>query len=210
MQVQNLLKLLGQQIGLASKDKSSLEALIKDYPYFSLAHALLAKLAYHNGQEVEDAVKRATTYATDRLHLQKWLDNKLEPLNIKTSSKTKRSQQEECFANSYLELITKKSLQPSTNEKSIKQFAIIDTILNKSLQFDPFGEVFSSKVEATIDLSEKQIALDDRLITETLAKLMVKQKKYLSAIQIYNRLLLKYPEKKSYFVDIINTLKNNV
>ena len=44
MQVQNLLKLLGQQIGLASKDKSSLEALIKDYPYFSLAHALLAKL----------------------------------------------------------------------------------------------------------------------------------------------------------------------
>ena len=36
---------------------------------------------------------------------------------------------------------------------------------------------------------------------------MVKQEKLLLAMKIYNRLILKFPQKKPYFVKIINKLK---
>ena len=45
------------------------------------------------------------------------------------------------------------------------------------------------------------------LMTETLAKVYLEQKKYLRAIQAYEILILKYPEKSSYFADSISEIK---
>jgi hypothetical protein len=211
VQVQKLLKLLEQPTTLLPKDILLLETLIKEYPYFYLAHALLAKMAYAHEHDVEQyAVQRAATYATDRSHLRSWLENKLVPLGITSSSRAKPVQEEYLLTNNYLELIAKKSLKKSTNEKSMEQFSVIDTILNKNLQFDPFLEAFPLKEGGTVDLSESRTTLDDRFATATLANIMVKQKKYKRAIEIYERLMLKYPEKKSYFADIITSLNNDL
>ena len=62
--------------------------------------------------------------------------------------------------------------------------------------------------ENKIDLSEKSWASSDELMTETLAKVFIKQKKYTKAIQAYQILGLKYPEKNSFFVDQIKMIKN--
>jgi hypothetical protein len=45
-------------------------------------------------------------------------------------------------------------------------------------------------------------------MTETLARIYLEQKKYLKAIQAYQILILKYPEKSSYFADCISDIKN--
>ena len=45
------------------------------------------------------------------------------------------------------------------------------------------------------------------LMTETLAKVYLEQKKYLKAIQAYEILILKYPEKSSYFADRMSDIK---
>jgi hypothetical protein len=45
-------------------------------------------------------------------------------------------------------------------------------------------------------------------MTETLAKVYLEQKKYNKAIQAYEILILKYPEKSSFFADQINEIKN--
>lgn len=47
-----------------------------------------------------------------------------------------------------------------------------------------------------------------KLMTETLAKVYLEQKKYTKAIQAYEILILKYPEKSSFFADRINEIKN--
>ena len=46
------------------------------------------------------------------------------------------------------------------------------------------------------------------LMTETLARVYLEQKKYQKAIQAYQILILKYPEKSSFFADRILDIKN--
>ena len=45
-------------------------------------------------------------------------------------------------------------------------------------------------------------------MTETLAKVLVKQKKYKKAIRAYKILCLKYPEKNVLFASQIEKIKN--
>ena len=49
--------------------------------------------------------------------------------------------------------------------------------------------------------------IKDDLITETLAKIYIDQKKYNKAIKAYNILSLKYPKKSSFFADQIIDIK---
>jgi tetratricopeptide (TPR) repeat protein len=46
------------------------------------------------------------------------------------------------------------------------------------------------------------------LMTETLARVYLEQKKYQKAIQAYEILILKYPEKSTFFADRISEIKN--
>ena len=49
--------------------------------------------------------------------------------------------------------------------------------------------------------------IKDELITETLAKIYMKQEKFNKAIKAYEILSLKYPKKSSFFADQINDIK---
>ncbi|HLP35045.1 MAG TPA: hypothetical protein VK133_03570 [Amoebophilaceae bacterium] len=209
MHVQKLLKLLEQPTRLLPNDIPLLEALVKEYPYFYLGHALLAK-AYAQAQGVaQDAVQQAAAYAPDGTYFRKWLENKCSPLPV-FKERTTKSAQEDPLANNYLERIAKRTAKKTTNEKTIQQFAVIDAILEENLQFDPFIDRLPLKEEAVVDLAESKTILDERFATETLANIMVKQKKYKRAIEIYTHLIAKFPEKKAYFSDIIENLTSQL
>jgi len=47
----------------------------------------------------------------------------------------------------------------------------------------------------------------ESLMTETLARIYLEQKNYKKAIQSYNILSLKYPEKSGFFADQIKAIK---
>ncbi len=71
----------------------------------------------------------------------------------------------------------------------------------------------SSDVKAEVkisDLAQKSIQRDDNTITETLAKILELQKHYGKAIEAYEKLSLKYPEKSSYFATRILELKKKI
>jgi tetratricopeptide (TPR) repeat protein len=58
------------------------------------------------------------------------------------------------------------------------------------------------------DLSEKSSAPNNKLISESLAKIMLKQGKIEKAVEIYQELICKYPEKKAYFAGKIEELNS--
>lgn len=71
----------------------------------------------------------------------------------------------------------------------------------------------ASNVKAEVkisDLAQKSIQRDDNTITETLAKILELQKHYDKAIDAYQKLSLKYPEKSSYFATRILELKKKL
>ena len=56
------------------------------------------------------------------------------------------------------------------------------------------------------DLAEKSALLNSKVISESLAKIMVKQGKIEKAIEIYQELINKHPDKKTYFAEKIDAL----
>ena len=64
-----------------------------------------------------------------------------------------------------------------------------------------------SQDQPKVDLSANNAFNKEELMTETLAKVYVQQKKYKKALYAYEILSLKYPEKNSLFADQIKTIK---
>lgn len=83
-----------------------------------------------------------------------------------------------------------------------KKFELIDKFIAKSPKIIP-NENTSFKINT------KQAAkFDDKeLMTETLAKVYLEQKKYKKAVQAYHILSLKYPEKSGFFADRIKAVQ---
>ena len=82
-----------------------------------------------------------------------------------------------------------------------KKLDLIDEFIKNSPKIE-FSKEEKSDNEIIINTKIK-----DELITETLAKIYVTQKKFNKAIKAYDILSLKYPKKSSFFADQINYIK---
>jgi len=84
-----------------------------------------------------------------------------------------------------------------------KKLEIIDKFIEANPKIPPI------KQSETTPIVLQQIEGDTSyLMTETLAKVYLEQKKYQKAIQAYEILILKYPEKSSLFADRISDIKS--
>jgi len=93
-------------------------------------------------------------------------------------------------------------VEPKTASELNKKMELIDKFIESNPKIAP--------VKATVPPAvniERNSQDSASLMTETLARVYLEQKKYNKAIQAYEILILKYPEKSVFFADRISDIK---
>ncbi|EZH71589.1 hypothetical protein ATO12_06400 [Aquimarina atlantica] len=103
---------------------------------------------------------------------------------------------------------TKASIPEIKEQKSVKpldqkhKFDLIDEFIANNPKIQP-----AAKNTPARNLAKENLVPSDELMTETLARVYLVQKNYKKAIQAYNILILKNPEKSGFFADQIRAIK---
>jgi len=106
-----------------------------------------------------------------------------------------------------MQLISQKPIVREENqarkfEKIEEKFNLIDKFIELNPKIKPVD-----KNVINIDVTNESTTENESLMTETLAKVYLEQKKYENAIKAYRILILKYPEKSGFFADRIKAIK---
>src|SRR5690606_36231942 len=110
--------------------------------------------------------------------------------------------------------IVRKKAASAPPEKKIQQSAIEQKLklINRFIENNPKIPPVGNTTQNKGNLAKTVIVEKSELMTETLARVYLEQKKYKKAIQAYKILSLKYPEKSGFFADQIKAvtkLKDN-
>ncbi len=205
-----------------------LEELSKNYPNFHLVRAYYLKALQKRKVSSFDKILSHTSVATyDRDLLYQFIETDL--IARKSSKKKSRSTKDKLNSHDGSQVNEEKNIDANTksldiSSKTLKfsEWAIFlnsdkklsgknDNLENFQLLDDflkiPERIIPDKNYKNIEDLSEKSWSANDELMTETLAKVFVKQKKYRKAIEAYQILGLKYPEKNSLFANQIKEIK---
>lgn len=91
-----------------------------------------------------------------------------------------------------------------------EQLSIIDKFIQADPKIGPMRAKRGPQPEEEIeDLSAKRPSFGGTLVTESFARILENQGKIDKAIETYEKLSLKFPEKKAYFAEKIAALKND-
>jgi len=104
---------------------------------------------------------------------------------------------------------TLSELARSIQHKPDKKVRLIDKFLEAQPKMPPVKEEGSTSPMDGIPVQED---VNEEFVTETLASIYAQQGYYKKALQIFEKLSLKYPEKSTYFatqIEKINHLMNN-
>lgn len=85
-----------------------------------------------------------------------------------------------------------------------------DQVIDRFIKEEPMIQAPSAENLNNENMARQSAEDNYSLVTETLANIYVDQALYLKAIEVFKKLILKYPEKKSYFAARIQELEKNL
>lgn len=189
----NVKDLLNYLNGNKSPNIDDIVSLLNKYPYFQCLYVLLS-------QNVNKTyvLEKAAIYSNNRA----WLKEIVE------SSVDLRSEYDR-YINS-LKRISVASIRDrnslvSNNKLGVSQVKIIESFIDK-IKSRPISSIDDYTEKK--DLAVSSTDIDDYFVSEFYAVRMLKKGKKKLAISIYQKLILKMPEKKAYFMGIINKIEN--
>jgi len=225
--------LLGNIVDIDQQKTSELKIITEKYPYFQSAKALYLKGLQHQGSfKYNNELKITAAYTTDRTMLfdyitsnafneventeihnqiiEKIEDEKLPEIHqqVETSLEIGKplsfSTKETYSFSEWLQLSSKKPIV-RTFEKIEEKVNENEVIIERFITNNP--KIIPVEKGKDISISVSKNKQESSLMTETLAKVYLEQKKYENAIQAYKILSLKYPEKSGFFADQIKKIQ---
>ena len=220
MNASQFLELIQKGDQLEKADYLLLKKVQKNFPFFYLSHALSTRFELKN-QDGSTSLPLAAVTSVDRIWLKNWL---FQPAKSKPGAKDSLPLA--------AEEVVKETTEVSEKEKPKKRKVPKDDLI-ESIRRKEKKEILDAEKRAQIDLikafSKKEIklatikeieanqnnenlanastSLNEGLISETFATILLQQSKKAMAIEIYEKLALKFPEKRAYFADLIEKSK---
>jgi hypothetical protein len=221
------LELIQKGDQLEKADYLLLEKVQKNFKYFYLSHALATRFELKN-QENSPSLPLAAVTSPDRIWLKNWLthplgsEKKLEVgstnerydlENRGTSTQSLvgdhsgkvKSKKREVPKDDLIESIRRKEKKEILDADKRAQIDLIKEFSKKEIKLATIKEIEANKNNE--NLATASTSLNEGLISETFAAILLQQSKKAKAIEIYEKLALKFPEKRAYFADLIEKSK---
>ena len=196
----SLLKILKNPHKISQSEAIFIDELIKEFPYFQAARAI--QLKNHKNLEsfqIEKILNKTAIYTSNRKILFDFIEHNFlaDDFNSKNSKTQKvlKKNESRTFVN-WLEQVNLAPIDRSNESLTIEKF----------ISKKPKLSIKSIEETEIQEDNESLELIKESLVTETLAKLYVEQENYEKAIQTYKILILKFPEKNSYFASAIKKL----
>jgi tetratricopeptide (TPR) repeat protein len=204
-----------------------LKRTMEKYPFFSLLYYYNAKCAKSLSQNPNQALSLASTYSPDRARLKEFMETNIAfQFTSEEAPKTdmdKINERIEQLKKLYGTNPTHKEKEKDTTPDIIKE---IDSYAEPNLSTTPtkeelverFLHIENPKLKNLKDEKEsvsinevvkKSVEQEFEIVTETMAKVYLKQGYKDRAIKIYQQLILANPEKSSYFANQIQKIVDN-
>lgn len=198
------------------KDLSILQRALKRFPYFQPLRMLYLRILYKSdSQDFSEQLKITALYSADRSLLFNYITREdVQKLATNASSEaqvkpvvTENISKDRYAFHQWLALRKRFASAETSFENGNKKFKTIERFLQNYS-----GSAFSQKGYASSSAASSDFRWvnEDDLMTETLARLYVDQKKYAKALKAYKILILKYPEKSGFFADKIRSIKSKI
>ena len=173
-----------------SSKSLELKKILNSYPYFQSASAYYLKtLKAQKRDSYNELLPKTAILTFNRSLLRNWLSSdEIKDNEVKIKS-------EKYSFLDWFDVINDD--MPKVDEK----LDLIEEFIKNSPKIKIKNDY---EVKSSFKTDQK---IKDELITETLAKIYMKQEKYNKAIKAYEILSLKYPKKSSFFADQINDIK---
>ena len=213
---------------------SQMALLIEKYPYFQLPRFFLTKsLKDQNKNGLDMALNQLALYTANRGLLKQKIESKVKStkkVNDTKSLNTTKKIQNNLQALAKEKKLKSQSIKKVRFSKDLK-LSFLDWIkyteenqkihIQESKKLEPLKNklsIIDRFIEADPKISpmEKNEPIEslingdfnsEELMTESLAKILLRQKKYKKAIKAYKILSLKYPEKNVFFAGQIQKIK---
>ncbi|WP_031526859.1 hypothetical protein [Dyadobacter crusticola] len=186
-----------------------LEATIKAFPYFQIAHSLLAK-ATVGSEKLDETRPRAAVYALSRIALQQLIESDTDRYDAATAVQEVAEIPEIVEPQNGEDILISDVEQQATAAQALKseeqkrQQQIIQGFMKKNPRINRQDNNLEPVV---LDLSGRVAeSWEGTIETEAFAKILIRQGKIEKAIDVYQKLILKKPEKRNYFAKKLSEL----